>query len=505
LARPVVRSSGLPSPRRFILARRKQLEQPAMAPTTRPRPKTTAEQRSNHSGRPPMARQSVAPCPYQVGVPRGSLAGPRALVPSRAAARTRYSRQASLARHCLPNSLPAWLYLRRGAVSATMTMFNTRQIRQAVKAYPIRAAKVRYKVEVAGCNNPWAASMRPYMQRLMGIDSLGARTLELLTAACAKRTSDTYNSAIKPYFLLCEEQGLPPLAATAATMARYIAWIGERGTIKATSLHPYLSAVNGFFKDHGAEPIAQGDLVAKVRRGLVASQVSLQPSRTRMYLPAHIMVSSLRLAKDLRKQLTETWNHAQTDLILLFRACMATVLQSTFFCRGGARVECRSGDLLCTPTGGILLYRGTRKGQRGTSTERKLLCELPDSTHLDIAELLKYFDAARTKFSAGKIPDRRWAISLHKPTTNSTVDTLTGWLQRVLPVVHEQPPDGFAWTSHSLRKGAATVAYNIGRSLRLHRPNSTPVPGSLATIWLDDPLPLAAPHPTSHASRRHMA
>jgi hypothetical protein len=74
----------------------------------------------------------------------------------------------------------------------------------------------------------------------MGIDSLEAKTLDLLTAAWAKSTSDTHNSAIKPYFQFCEEQGLPPLAATAATMARYIAWIGKRGTIKATSLHPYL-------------------------------------------------------------------------------------------------------------------------------------------------------------------------------------------------------------------------------------------------------------------------
>jgi hypothetical protein len=54
-------------------------------------------------------------------------------------------------------------------------------------------------------------------------------------------------------------------------MARYIAWIGERGTIKATSLQPHLFAMNGFFKDHGAETVAQGDLVAKVRRGLAAS------------------------------------------------------------------------------------------------------------------------------------------------------------------------------------------------------------------------------------------
>jgi hypothetical protein len=137
----------------------------------------------------------------------------------------------------------------------------------------------------------------------------------------------------------------------------------------------------------------------------------------------------------------------------------------TFFCRGEAGVKCRSRDLLCTPTGGILPYRGTIKGQRGTSTERKLLCELPDSAHSDIAELLRYIDAARTKFSAGKIPDIRWAISLHEPTTTWTADTVITWLQRVLRAVHEQPPDGFAWTSHSLRKGAANAAYNIGNPM----------------------------------------
>jgi hypothetical protein len=70
----------------------------------------------------------------------------------------------------------------------------------AIQSYPTRAAKVRCKIEVAGCYNPWVASMRPYMQRLLGTYSLGARTLELLTAAWAKSTSDTYNNAIKRYF-----------------------------------------------------------------------------------------------------------------------------------------------------------------------------------------------------------------------------------------------------------------------------------------------------------------
>jgi hypothetical protein len=78
-----------------------------------------------------------------------------------------------------------------------------------IRSYPARAAKVRYKIEATGYNNPWADPMRPYMQRLLGTDSLGAKTLELQTAAWAKSTSEMYNSAIKPYFEFCEEEGLP--------------------------------------------------------------------------------------------------------------------------------------------------------------------------------------------------------------------------------------------------------------------------------------------------------
>jgi hypothetical protein len=65
-------------------------------------------------------------------------------------------------------------------------MFNTRHIMPAIQSYPVCAANVRYGIEVAGCNNPLADSMRPYTQRLMGTVSLGAKTLELLKFACQK-------------------------------------------------------------------------------------------------------------------------------------------------------------------------------------------------------------------------------------------------------------------------------------------------------------------------------
>eukprot|EP00873_Tetraselmis_striata_P006565 jgi/Tetstr1/426829/TSEL_017044.t1 len=53
------------------------------------------------------------------------------------------------------------------------------------------------------------------------------------------------------------------LVHVAANVAGYIAWQGLRESVKATSLQPYLSAINGLYRDHGAEPVAQGDLINK--------------------------------------------------------------------------------------------------------------------------------------------------------------------------------------------------------------------------------------------------
>jgi hypothetical protein len=58
-------------------------------------------------------------------------------------------------------------------------------------------------------------------------------------------------------------------------MARFVTKLGNLGTIKTSSLQPYFSAVNNFNNDHGREPVALGDLVARVRKGLATSHVIL--------------------------------------------------------------------------------------------------------------------------------------------------------------------------------------------------------------------------------------
>jgi hypothetical protein len=51
-------------------------------------------------------------------------------------------------------------------------------------------------------------------------------------------------------------------------MVRYTAWLDLLGTVAASSMQPYFSAVNKYFRDHHLPPIAVGELLADGRRGL---------------------------------------------------------------------------------------------------------------------------------------------------------------------------------------------------------------------------------------------
>ena len=60
---------------------------------------------------------------------------------------------------------------------------------------------------------------------------------------------------------------------------------------------------------------------------------------------------------------------------------------------------------------------------------------------------------------------RRWALAPAEETELWTANTLSKWLTTAYTSALCLPPAGFAWTSHNLRKGAASVAYAIGARL----------------------------------------
>jgi hypothetical protein len=99
------------------------------------------------------------------------------------------------------------------------------------------------------------------------------------------------------FFAFCEEQAIPFLNVTNIDVTRYIAWVGERGTVAADSLQPYLSAINKFIIDHGKPSVALGPLVSGVRAGLANCHEDLDPTPERLYFISFIPRDNISLMK----------------------------------------------------------------------------------------------------------------------------------------------------------------------------------------------------------------
>jgi hypothetical protein len=245
------------------------------------------------------------------------------------------------------------------------------------------------------------------MTKILRSDVLGAKTLALLSAAWAPSTILTCSSTTHRYFDFCDEHILAPLAATPAHMAKYVAWLGQLGTIKASSsLQPYMLAVNGFLIDHGLEAVALGDLVAKSRKGLAASQVAIDDTTVRVHMLSSVVAQALRMVQTLRLQLVdsttrETLIIRQTHKqVRLMRACTTIVILYLFFNRGGSYIDRLTEDIVASKNDGIRLYHHrTRKGQCGMSGKRKLLCRLPPIVHTEVIHVLLFFDSLRRLIS----------------------------------------------------------------------------------------------------------
>jgi hypothetical protein len=249
-----------------------------------------------------MDKKSMAPSAYRYGYRRSDRRAPSILAPTRASGATRYNMQSSLGSHCIPGSLPAWLYLRRGAVSAMLVLFTGLHCEPRI---PNPKRRPSNKAQAHGnCHSqhqPVDRDDETVHDQNSRLERTRREDPSSLSVAWASSTAATYGNTIRRHFDFCEEHRLAPLAATPAHMARYVAWLlGQLGTIKASSLQPYPLAVNGF-KDYGLEAVALGGLVAKVRKGLAASHVAIKDTLVRVHVPTSIVAQAPRVA--LRHQL----------------------------------------------------------------------------------------------------------------------------------------------------------------------------------------------------------
>ena len=123
------------------------------------------------------------------------------------------------------------------------------------------------------------------METVSGDDDLGKATTCMFQSATTACTNQNYTSNLKSFFDFCTITLLGTQKVSPADIARYIAWLGKRGTIIVASLKPYLFYINKYLQDHAIPPVALGPLVSRVRKGLVNCQEDLAPLPQRLPLP----------------------------------------------------------------------------------------------------------------------------------------------------------------------------------------------------------------------------
>jgi hypothetical protein len=103
------------------------------------------------------------------------------------------------------------------------------------------------------------------------------------------------------FFQFYKENAIPPLDITNINIARYLAWMGDKGTVAAESIHPYLSAINKFLLDHGKPSVALGPMVTEVRKNLANCRRDLILTPERLLIPAPVALAILEKAEELFK------------------------------------------------------------------------------------------------------------------------------------------------------------------------------------------------------------
>eukprot|EP00873_Tetraselmis_striata_P033298 jgi/Tetstr1/453562/TSEL_040530.t1 len=323
--------------------------------------------------------------------------------------------------------------------------------------------KRRLQLQVAGVGEDVAADVDAAAKDAFGSDELGQRTLDLLSSSLSAQTLKSYAGRLSQFAEFCHDsENISPLEATTATVVRYVAWIGERGHIAAKSLQPYLSAINTFFELHNLVPIAKDSLhLTSARRGLMLRQRRLDAAPLRVRLPADV---AYRFVSKAELIVCAPYPESHLD----YRALLASVVYFLFFARGLTGVSCRAQDVhVDTYNITLQIYREKgRAGRRGPDDLRVLL--LPVSEHPRVARLLRYFiDNVQSVplVTVGLAASNFWAVNVAEQSKPWTAATMSDWLSTAVNLVNAAPPAGTSWTSHSLRKGAASAANAIGAPL----------------------------------------
>jgi hypothetical protein len=274
---------------------------------------------------------------------------------------------------------------------------------------------------------------------------------ETISHRLAATTAASYGGHVASFVAWCLAQADQPsyLPATSGTVLQWLqAEVCRGNKVRASSLQPYLSAINRVHEDLDLPKPALGAMVSGWRRGLAHLQGADGREAQRVYLPAHVVAHALdwALALDL--------STAAPEQIAVFRAAVAVVLTFSFFARGatGAALQVQH---VRRSVAGLTVTLEHEKGRARARYARVIT--LPPGAVPGLEQVLDKWEGFR-----GDAPPRRCYYALPGERNAFPSTQVDGWLREVLGHFGFAPPAGELWSGHSLRKGAASGASAAG-------------------------------------------
>eukprot|EP00873_Tetraselmis_striata_P009347 jgi/Tetstr1/429611/TSEL_019509.t1 len=203
---------------------------------------------------------------------------------------------------------------------------------------------------------------------------------------------------------------------------------GERGTIGAGSLQPYLSAINTFLRHTGRDGApATGPAISDMKRALQIRHFKTSEAELRRApLPCDVITNIL----DGLANLPMTTPGYGTIL----REGAAVCATFMFYSRGESNVSCRLRDMPVDPHNITLYVNREKGGHRKRRDGFKPLLQIPTTAVPAWTALLRRFiayrDAAFRAAPSAKQPDRFWALlgDMNTPPLTWNASTLSDWL-----------------------------------------------------------------------------
>lgn len=317
----------------------------------------------------------------------------------------------------------------------------------------------------------WALPHAERLRGQLGSSATAETAIRLSITGLSASTVNSYSGLWGQFVSFCKVAGRPCSPASTATVVLYIAHLHARGTVAPWSLQPYLSAINRYHKDVlGIEPgPALGPDVNNVINGwkqeVADDSTSRAPTDERTALPADVAFDALAAADAMPP--LRTMAECQQ-----FRSLLYTGLGFALMARSDTDANLLLDDVGVTDVDMWIRLRA-EKGKR--RNQKRRIIRLPNHVangllHRVVTRWLRGQHALRAQQSCNPafLAQRNfWRLPSDTGEWTSSSKICSQWLKEAIARLGRAPPPGFSWSSHSLRKGAASAANAIGVALHV--------------------------------------